>query len=404
MEQHIAWASRYGIDFFTVDYWPHRPEQNKRIDDTFLQARNIGDIKFAVMYESYDLSFVGWPSVIYFTNSVANKFYKDLLFLADKYFDHPSYLKVSGRPVIFLYLTRAFHGSYGAAIKRFRKRLQEDGIDPYIIGDEIFWRVLSVHTDIDIDQHNVTWPQLDRINLFDAITTYNLYDSGKLEYADYGSETSYVADSKKLYARYREAVDESVPLVPGITPGYNDRGVRAAEDYYALPRQWSKGDEEGSFFAQSFDQIGIPEIDPNLRMILITSWNEWNEDTSIEPVWPSPPTNLDISPTGDFYTQGYSYQGYGTKYLEIVRDKVVSVTGKVTDTTGEPVWGEAVCAYSGVNKVTCSPTNREGYYRLSRLKLPPAIYNVGPESREERTPVEVTAKVAAAGVDFIVER
>ena len=53
---------------------------------------------------------------------------------------------------------------------------------------------------------------------------------------------------------------------------------------------------------------------------MITSWNEWNEDTAIEPVAAAPATTNDRR--GGFFTQGYPYEGYGTTYLDIVRDKL----------------------------------------------------------------------------------
>ena len=56
-------------------------------------------------------------------------------------------------------------------------------------------------------------------------------------------------------------------------------------------------------------------------MVLITSWNEWSEDTAIEPLTPSVPTAVDRSATGNGFTQGYSYAGYGTRYLEILRER-----------------------------------------------------------------------------------
>jgi hypothetical protein len=52
-------------------------------------------------------------------------------------------------------------------------------------------------------------------------------------------------------------------------------------------------------------------------MITITSWNEWNEDTAIEPTIAAPATSEDAT-----YTEGYAYEGFGTRYLEIVRDEL----------------------------------------------------------------------------------
>jgi hypothetical protein len=55
-------------------------------------------------------------------------------------------------------------------------------------------------------------------------------------------------------------------------------------------------------------------------MIMIDAWNHWSADRQIEPTIDSPPTSTDVSATGDEFTLGFTYEGYGMKYLEIVKD------------------------------------------------------------------------------------
>ena len=52
---------------------------------------------------------------------------------------------------------------------------------------------------------------------------------------------------------------------------------------------------------------------------MITTWNEWHEDSQIEPTIVTAPTTQDISGTG-LYTQNYPYQGYGLEFLESTRN------------------------------------------------------------------------------------
>jgi glycoprotein endo-alpha-1,2-mannosidase len=61
-----------------------------------------------------------------------------------------------------------------------------------------------------------------------------------------------------------------------------------------------------------------------LKMIHITSFNEWHEDTEIEPSVVTGPTTTDTSATGSQYSQGLVYQGFGTPYLDILQNEIAA--------------------------------------------------------------------------------
>lgn len=315
VEQHIAWASEFGIDFFTLDWWPNARQFNDRFDPAFLAARNIGDIRFCIFYELWDLGYDDLSGLTVFDNRTVERFLSDMERIATRYFDHPSYLRVGQRPVVILYLTRTATGRFAEAMTRFRSRMAELGIDPYVIGDEIFWRVAREDGAGLTDE-----PQRGRIALFDAITAYNLYDSSRATHSGYGATSTFLSDARVLYERYREVAAER-PVIPLAMPGYNDRGVRLGVDHYVIPREWAPGAGEGTFFAEWLERFTLPLIDARLPMALVTSWNEWSEDTAIEPVAPAPATTSDGSPSGTAVTQGFRYEGYGIRYLAILREK-----------------------------------------------------------------------------------
>lgn len=313
-EQHIAWASKFGIDFFTVDWWPSAPEVNARIDQAFLAARNLGLIRFCIFYELGDLGYDG-RSLTVFEEATVERFLADMEQIATRYFRHPRYLRIGDRPVIVLYVTRTATGRFPEAMTRFRSRMAELGIDPFVIGDEIFWDVAR-----EDGAGATNAPQRGRIGLFDAITAYNLYESSNSTHTGYGTGSTFLYDARVLYDVYRRAAPEK-PAIPLVLPGYNDRGLRLEADHYVIPREWAPGAGEGSFFAEWLERFALPLVDPRLPMMLITSWNEWSEDTAIEPTAPAPATASDGSVSGDVYTQGFRYEGYGTRYLEVLREK-----------------------------------------------------------------------------------
>jgi hypothetical protein len=312
-ERHITWAADHGIDFFTLDWWPGSADRNTVID-RFLAARNLGWIRFCIFYELGALGYDPELGAVRFDLARVDRFVADKNEIATRYFRHPAYLNVEGRPVIVLYITRTATGRFPEAMTRFRARMSELGLDPFVIGDEIYWAVEREDGGGDTSE-----PQRGRIALFDALTAYNLYDPTRPTQRGYGASSRFLSESHSLFEFYRDVGRK--PVVPVAMPGYNDRAFRPGAGHDAIPREWAEGEGEGSFFARSLDHFAFPLVDERLRMLLITSWNEWSEDTAIEPLTPSLPTVVDRSTTGNGFTQGYSYAGYGTRYLEILRDK-----------------------------------------------------------------------------------
>ncbi|MFH1038966.1 MAG: glycoside hydrolase family 99-like domain-containing protein [PVC group bacterium] len=399
-EQHIAWCSRYGIDFLVVDWWPSRPHQNNVLNEGLLRARNIEDIRWCIFYETQSLGVDRSSGTIIWTDEKIDRFVSDLLVFSTTYFRHPGYLQVEGRPVIFLYLTRNFAGNTRAAISRARQALRARGVDPFIIADEVFWRVTADGEGDDSPPGWAETPQRGRIELFDGITAYNVYETRKSEHQGYAASSRYLPEVGKMFDTYRDACGDDVVFIPNVIPGYNDRPLRIDRDHYIIPRLWEADTGAGSLFSVLFDRLGLPYVDPEVPLIMITSWNEWNEDTAIEPLAPAPPTARDISESGAFYTGGYPYAGFGETYLRIIRDRVVAVSGRVVDGKGNPVGGITVEGRSAGKLLASDKTDAAGYYRLSRLLMGEGAYQVGLKGHGIRKEVEVQKTGTTCGVDF----
>jgi len=369
-EQAISQATRNGINFFALDYWPDRPAQNENIN-AFLRADNLRDIKFCILYETWDLGFDAGRESTPVTPTMESQFDLELLAFAKTYFANPSYLRIRGRPVVVLYLTRTLTGDVSGMINGARQLLEAHGYDPFLIGDEIYWRVTSVDPPA-----TGSWftpkPQTARLDLFDAITSYSLYlgdpnepFSPTQDFVGYPGNTRIVDDERYLYEEYAWASGWKVPVIPDVQPGVNTRGVRLAVNEPAEPRQWLPGESSASTIQHFLDQIAAPVVEPSLPMVFVTSWNEWNEDTAVQPVGGTP-TSRDNSPTGNEYTQGYTYGGEGNSALVAIRNFVGVAWGQVRSGAGSSLAHVEVEALHDGKLVSSTRTDSEGWYVLRR--------------------------------------
>ena len=311
-------ASSHGIDFFAVNWWPNRDALNRRLDETLLAAPNLDRMQYCIFYETQDLDFDVATGTTRLGPAKIRALAADVTDLARRHFGHPQYLRVDGRPVLILYLTRTMVGDVAGAVTAVREAAKAEGFDVLLVGDEVFWQVAPLGPS---RRAAVRAPQAARAELFDAITAYNLYEPGRPELAGHGATSPYLAESRRLYDVYRFATGGRVPIVPSVIPGFNDRGVRPRLRHAVVPRQWAPGDAEGSFLAHALDELAIPLIDERLPMVLLATWNEWNEDTAIEPVAVTEPSAADTSRTRRSLTDGHPYAGHGNAYVDVVRER-----------------------------------------------------------------------------------
>ena len=217
--------------------------------------------------------------------------------------NHPNYYKINGRPVLFVYLTRVLsrNGVLENTVNIMRTAANEAGFDIYIAGDQVFGQPPS---------------STDQIALLDAITNYDVYgSSGGKMYATQEKVNSYYAAQSGWKSKAQQA---GVGFVPAASPGFNDRGVR--DGHTPLSRKLTEDAEFGSLLKAMLDQaLELTDIEAG-NLLLITSWNEWHEDTQIEPVVIAAPTNKDNSSSGQDYTVGLDYEGYGLRYLDIIKE------------------------------------------------------------------------------------
>ncbi|MCA9412920.1 MAG: glycoside hydrolase family 99-like domain-containing protein [Candidatus Omnitrophica bacterium] len=294
IRQHADWCRYAGIDLWIASWWGPGSREDVTLRDHILGHPDLGDIKIALLYET-----TGRTSN--FTNY--SNLQSDIEYMADHYFNQPEYFKIDGRPVLYVYLTRVLSsmGDLDDAVQSLRNAATSKGFDLYIIGDQVFGGAPSQPGDIA---------------LLDAINEYDVYGSmGASGYAGQSAVDQYNARQNQ----WKSMADQAGAVyIPSITPGFNDKGVRAGHD--PVSRKLTETSEFGTLF-QALLGAALERTDPSAGdLLFITSWNEWHEDTQIEPTSPAPPTAQDDSPDGDDCTLGLPYEGYNLRYLNLLRE------------------------------------------------------------------------------------
>jgi len=302
--QQIAWSTAAGINVWDLEWVMPNDFLDNTIQSTVLTNPHIGDIRFAMFYD-YAIRFNSDDNL---TPDKIATIVSDFQYLAAHYFSHPSYLKLGGKPVVFFYSSLALNpiSEIQTMVASLRTAMSDAGFDVYLIGDEYYALVP---------------PDPARIGNWDAIFGYDVY----VGYAGYSDDNGYLAFHSTMYSQYQAVAQQlGVDFIPSVMPGFNDRGVRrTCANNPALARRTSATATEGSVFTNFLRDLALPYANnTRFKMLHITTFNEWHEDTQIEPSVVTAPTTNDTSATGAQYTQGLVYQGYGTTYLDILRDEL----------------------------------------------------------------------------------
>ncbi|MCK9995738.1 MAG: hypothetical protein KAH56_05615 [Candidatus Krumholzibacteria bacterium] len=177
------------------------------------------NVTYCLLYESAGL--LGLQNdAITFDAEKTDTLRSHFQYIAANHFDDPSYQRIDGRPVVYLYLTRTFGGTYEQALQLVRQDMLALGFDIYLIGDEVYWGT----------------PNSTRIATFDAITAYNMH--GPVHLSGFPDDSGFLTEVSAKYSQYQSTASGlNVAFIPNIMPGFNDRGVRLEVNHYVIPPQ-----------------------------------------------------------------------------------------------------------------------------------------------------------------------
>lgn len=367
IETHIDWAADHGIDCFICNWEGMRGHrkflsenlvhilQASKMDGTWSQGkipfsendstgngwdaktqgwnkngyliRNLDRMKFSILIESRLILEV-WPPTVNSAECL-NTFTESIIYMAENFFGSPQWQRINDKPVIYLYEVYSWHGSV-SDFKKFRESLDKAVrkiIDPmtqkpflglYIIADALY----------PYEQ------DMERLKVFDGVTGYQPYPPVNSRIAEEGKE-GWIFRGKDLFrcSMFEEyhrkfktwGEQNGIAIIPTVIPRYNDRGVRGVIDNYAYPPSSVApyldiaDARRGTLFKNNIE-AQLRWMTPDVNMLNINSWNEWFEDTSIEPIGYLPETHIP-----DFFQQT-SNVGMSTRFGRDMRvpDKIVS--------------------------------------------------------------------------------
>ena len=282
---HIAQGDRGGVEFWAVSWWGPGSSTDTVFRNHILAHPDARKLKYAVLYESTGrLGSLNKPRY--------TRLLDDFRYLAEHYFKCPYYLKIAGRPVVFLYLTREYFRNRGLDTLH---RLREELPQVYLVGDDVF-----------SDGYRAKYARL-----WDAVTAYDVYGQSM---QDDGATRRALARLKRNYADAREVANSvGTGFVPAVSPGFNDKAVRAGHVGRARYFTDVPDSREGDVFRAMLCDVALPNLDPITgNMLMVTSFNEWYEDTQIEATTgTAPATSTHDSASGRVDTEGDLYADYG---------------------------------------------------------------------------------------------
>ena len=309
--RQIEWAVEYGVDAFSIEWTTPRGvgccgSMEDTLDDVFLKSPNIHKIRWAIFYDfvlrldqTTELNIDVMRNIDFDQPDVYDTFVADFVHFAEKYFSHPQYLTIDGRPVIYIWATNSYIGNLAGAMKEARDKVSDLGFDVFIVGDE-------VRTD-SFDR--------DHASLFDGSSTFTFLIPGIDGYSlkDVGEAATAVDNAFK---RWRQQIaglrvagrNELVNFQPAWAPQFDNRYFVSENPIYVPAASKDQVIEMAKVARKHAEPAG----NEGLKLIWLNTWNCWAETTTVEPT----------AEIGSKYPAG----NYQFDMLEVVREVFGSET------------------------------------------------------------------------------
>jgi len=327
MAQKIAAAADYGVNAFIFDwyYYNDGPYLDDALDVGFLKATNNARVKFALMWANHDwYDIQGYNPAdnnlkLLYPGKVNPATWDKICDLViARYFKHPSYWLVDGKPYFSIYEMSQFLDSFGsienarAALDQFRAKVLAAGF-PGLHVNAIVWG----EPNLPGAKTPPGWPKLCRDLALDSLTSYTWVHHGALNYNTF-PVSDYVWGRQKYLSFWAHAkTDYGIPYFPNAMVNWDNSPRAAANADWSRPgahvvNPVVTGNTPAAF-KQSLELIKqrLLAAPTRPKIVTINAWNEWPEGSCLEPM---------------------AQYGYG--YLEAVREVFGTVPAQTNHVNG----------------------------------------------------------------------
>jgi hypothetical protein len=287
MEMKIDAATSHGVNVMIFDwYWyDNKPFLEGALNDGFLKAKNVDKMKFYLMWANCDAS-TAWdirlshnPESVW-PGSVDMPTFKTIVArVIKKYFSHPSYYKIDGKPVFSIYDMNKLIEGFGsvkqtvAAMDYFRAEVKKAGF-PDLHFQMIYWpRWIPKIDESGFASERGTHDNTIKTFKVDSITNYQFAHIARpvpdyIEWADKA-----VANWPKWSKQF------DIPYFPHVSIGW-DNNPR----YVRKKKVVSENVNPQAFKKYLIKAKAYADAHPDQpKLITINSWNEWSEGSYLEP-------------------------------------------------------------------------------------------------------------------------
>ncbi len=292
MEMQIAAAADHGVNVFIYDwYWYDGISYLEAcLNEGYLKARNNNRVKFYLMWANHDVNLM-WDrrnsddastrrntATIWRGSVSRTEFDKIAHRWIERYFSHPSYYKIDGKPVLMIYdLNKLIEGLGGveetrAALEWLRAEVKKAGHP----GLELQLS-LRRHSDRSLsgiagDNLGTQRELVEKLG-FDSLTHYQFCHFANVN-RDYNEV---MKDVRKEWTAVK--TDYAATYYPHVSVGW-DSSPRTPNRLGAVIKNNTPANFEQALREAKAFVDAQPERTP---LITVNSWNEWTETSYLQP-------------------------------------------------------------------------------------------------------------------------